>query len=1058
MSRFFIERPIFAWVIAIVIMLAGALAIRSLPISQYPSITPPAVSISTTYPGADAQTLQSSVTQVIEQQLKGLDHLLYFSSTSSSNGQVTITTTFEAGTNPDIAQVQVQNKLQQATPLLPQVVQQEGLTVAKSQTSILLVVGLYDDTGRYTNRDISDYINSKLQDPLARIDGVGDVQVFGGQYAMRIWLDPYKLNNYKLMPSDVSTAVEAQNVQVSAGQVGAQPVTAGQQLNATVTAQSRLQTADQFKAIILRTNSDGSLVRLSDVARVELGSDSYDVISRMNGMPAAGIAIKLAPGANALKTATAVKKEATLLSANFPPGIKLAFPVDSTTFITLSIEQVVQTLIEAIFLVVAVMFLFLQNWRATLIPAVAVPVVLLGTFGVLAACGYSINTLTMFAMVLAIGLLVDDAIVVVENVERIMTEEGLSAKEATKKSMGEITGALVGIALVLSAVFMPMAFFGGSTGVIYRQFSVTIVSAMALSVLVALVLTPALCASLLKPAAKGQHVSERGFFGWFNRTFASGVERYDRSLRGILGRPLPAMAVYGVVVVVMAVLFIRLPTGFLPEEDQGTIMTLFTLPVGAVQSRALDVARQIEKHYLVDEKANVDKVFVVGGFSFAGSGQNLGMVFLHLKDWKDRPGSANRAPAIAMRAMGALSRVRDAQIFALVPPAVQELGNSSGFDLELEDRGGIGHEALVKARNQLLGMAARDPILSSVRANSQDDTPQIHVSVDQARAGALGLSQSDINNTLSSAWGGSYINDFIDRGRVKRVYMQADAPFRMNPDDLGRWYVRSSSGTMAPFSSFSSHDWTTGPAELDRYNGYPSLEIQGQAASGKSSGAAMTEMQKLIAKLPNGVGFEWTGLSYQERLSGSEAPALYALSILVVFLCLAALYESWSIPLSVLLVIPLGVVGAVLAATLRGLYNDIYFQVGLLTTIGLSAKNAILIVEFAEAAERNGSTPFQAAMLAARLRLRPILMTSLAFIAGVFPLTIASSAGAASQNDIGTGVIGGMLTATGLAIFLVPLFYVGVRSAFAHGRSTKAVQSQDGPEGPQGQSHEGEAP
>jgi multidrug efflux pump len=1038
MSRFFIERPIFAWVIAIVIMLAGALAIRTLPISQYPTIAPPSVSISTTYPGADAQTLENSVTQVIEQQLKGLDHLLYFSSTSSSNGQVQITATFEAGTNPDIAQVQVQNKLQQATSLLPTAVQQQGLTVAKSQSSFLLIVGLYDDSGRYTNRDISDYINSKLQDPFARIQGVGDVQVFGGQYAMRIWLDPYKLNNYKLMPSDVSTAVEAQNVQVSAGQIGAQPTVEGQQLNATVTAQSRLQTVDQFKAIVLRTETNGSQVRLSDVARVELGSDSYDVASRMNGMPAAGIAIKLAPGANALSTADAVKKKAYELSAGFPTGMKLAFPVDTTTFIKLSIEQVVQTLIEAIFLVVAVMFLFLQNWRATLIPAVAVPVVLLGTFGVLAVFGYSINTLTMFAMVLAIGLLVDDAIVVVENVERIMTEEGLSPKEATRKSMGEITGALVGIALVLSAVFLPMAFFGGSTGVIYRQFSVTIVSAMVLSVLVALVLTPALCASLLKPAAEGRHVGERGFSGWFNRTFARGVERYDAGLRGVIGRPLPALVVYGAVVLLMAGLFIRLPSAFLPEEDQGSIMTLFTLPTGAVQSRTLDVAKQVEHHYMVDEKANVDKVFVVAGFSFAGAGQNLGMSFIHLKDWKERPGARNRAPAIARRAMGVFSRIRDAQVFALVPPAVQELGNTSGFDLELEDIGGLGHDKLVQARNQLLGMAAQDPILSGVRPNSQDDTPQLHVAVDQSRAGALGLAQSDVNDTLSAAWGGSYINDFIDRGRVKRVYMQGDAPFRMSPEDLGRWYVRSSSGSMAPFSAFSTSAWTMGPAQLDRYNGYSSLEIQGGAAPGKSSGAAMAEMEKLMAKLPAGIGHEWTGLSYQERLSGAQAPMLYALSILVVFLCLAALYESWSVPLSVLLVIPLGVVGAVLAATLRGLYNDIYFQVGLLTTIGLSAKNAILIVEFAEAAERAGASPRDAAMQAARLRLRPILMTSLAFIAGVFPLTIANGPGASSQNDIGTGVVGGMLTATVLAIFLVPLFYVGVRSLFAHGRTPPA--------------------
>jgi multidrug efflux pump len=1047
MSRFFIDRPIFAWVIAIAIMLAGALAIRSLPVAQYPSIAPPAVSITAIYPGADAATLESSVTQVIEQQLKGLDHLLYFSSSSSSNGQVQIQATFEAGTNPDIAQVQVQNKLQQATPLLPSIVQQQGLTVAKESPGFLAVVAVYDDSGRYTDRDVSDYVTSKLQDPLARVQGVGDVQVFGGQYAMRIWLDPYKLNNFGLMPSDVRNAVLAQNVQVSAGQIGGQPAVPGQELNATVTAQSRLQTADQFKAIILRTAADGSQVRLSDVARVELGSDSYDFVSMMNGRPATGLAVRLAPGANALSTADAVKKRAIELSADFPPGMKLAFPVDTTTFIKLSIRQVVQTLVVAIFLVVGVMFLFLQNWRATLIPAVAVPVVLLGTFGVLAVFGYSINTLTMFAMVLAIGLLVDDAIVVVENVERIMSEEGLSPRDATRKSMDEITGALIGIALVLSAVFLPMAFFGGSTGVIYRQFSVTIVSAMTLSVLVALVLTPALCASLLKPHAKGARRIERGFFGWFNRNFKRGVRRYNVSLRRVIGRPLPALIGYGVIVVLMAVLFIRLPTAFLPEEDQGLLFTLFTLPTGAVESRTLAVAQEVERHFLVDEQANVDTAFLLTGFSFAGSGQNLGMGFIHLRDWNERPGARNRAPAIVARARRAFSHIRDAQVFALVPPAVQELGSSSGFDLELEDRVGLGHDALVQARDQLLDMAARDPVLGDVRANSQDDTPQLHIDVDQSRAGALGLQQADIDDTLSSAWGGSYINDFVDRGRVKHVYMQGDAPFRMSPDDIGRWYVRSSSGSMAPFSSFSTSRWTMGPAQLDRYNGYPALEVQGQAAPGKSSGAAMLEMEKLIGKLPKGVDFEWTGLSYQERASGAQAPALYALSILVVFLCLAALYESWSIPLSVLLVIPLGVVGAVLAANLRGLYNDIYFQVGLLTTIGLSAKNAILIVEFAEAAERRGATARAAAMQAARLRLRPILMTSLAFIAGVFPLTIASSAGASSQNDIGTGVIGGMLTATALAIFMVPLFYVEVRGLFARERVAPGPEAATAPEG-----------
>jgi len=1025
-------------VIAIVIMLAGVLAIRSLPIAQYPSIAPPAVTISGVYPGASAETVETSLTQVIEQQLKGLDHLLYFSSTSSANGQVQITATFQPGTDPDIAQVQVQNKLQQATPLLPQAVQQQGLTVAKAQSSFLMVVALYDTAGRYTNVDIADYMNSNLVDPLARIEGVGNVRVFGGQYAMRVWLDPFKLDNYKLMPSDVRAAILSQNVQVTAGEIGGQPTSPGQELDATVTAQSLLTTPDQFRAILLKTQPDGSLVRLSDVARVEIGADDYSTANRLNGRPAGGIAIQLAPGANALDTADLVKAKSRELATNLPPGIKLSFPVDSTTFVRLSIKQVIVTLLEAIVLVIGVMFVFLQNWRVTLIPAVAVPVVLLGTFGVLSAFGYSINTLTMFAMVLAIGLLVDDAIVVVENVERIMSEEGLSPKEATIRSMGEITGALIGIALVLSAVFLPMAFFGGSTGVIYRQFSVTIVSAMVLSILVALVLTPALCASLLRPVEKGHRDSTGGFFGWFNRTFAGTIRRYQASLRGLLRRPLPAAIAYAVVVAVMALLFVGLPTAFLPEEDQGLLITMFTLPTGAVQSRTLGVARKIEHYYLTKEAGNIDTMFVVAGFNFGGTGQNLGQAFLHMKDWKDRRGAANHAPAIAERATRALSRIRDAQVFVLVPPAVRELGNSSGFDLELEDRGGVGHSGLTAARNQLLRLAARDPLLANVRPNGQDDTPQLHVDIDQARAGALGLSQGDINDTLSSAWGGSFVNNFVDRGRVKRVFIQGDAPFRTSPDDIGRWFVRTNSGAMAPFSAFASSNWTVGPARLERYNGEPSLEIQGQSAPGRSSGAAMKEMEKLATRLPKGIGYEWTGLSYQERLSGAQAPALYGLSILVVFLCLAALYESWSIPLSVILVIPLGVVGALMAASLRGFYNDIYFQVGLLTTIGLSAKNAILIVQFADEAEKRGETARDAAMEAARLRLRPILMTSLAFVAGVFPLAISTGAGAASQNDIGTGVVGGMLSATVMAIFFVPLFFVGVRRFFRR-RTTPAM-------------------
>ncbi|HEY2034251.1 MAG TPA: efflux RND transporter permease subunit [Rhizomicrobium sp.] len=1030
LSQFFIERPVFAWVIAIVIALAGVLAITTLPITQYPTIAPPAVTVSATYPGASAETVQNSVTQVIEQQLTGVDNLLYFSSSSSSNGQVSITATFAPGTNPDIAQVQVQNKVQQSLPRLPQEVQQQGVVVQKSQSSFLLVVALYDDSSRYTNIDISDFLSSKLQDPLSRVSGVGQAQVFGAPYAMRIWLNPFKLQSYSLTPTDVQNAILAQNTQVSAGELGAQPAVPWQQLDATVTAQSRLQTPAQFRNIVLKSSTSGALVRLGDVARVELGAQSYAVVSRMNGRPAAGIAIQLAPGANALTTADAVKAKARELSSTFPPGVKLAFPVDNTTFIRLSINDVIKTLVEAIFLVVIVMFVFLQHWRTTLIPAIAVPVVLLGTFAVLSAFGYSINTLTMFALVLAIGLLVDDAIVVVENVERLMREEGLPPKEATKKSMTEITGALIGIALVLSAVFLPMAFFGGSTGVIYRQFSVTIVSAMVLSITVALILTPALCATLLKPIEKGGHAAHGRFFTWFNETFEYGMNRYRTAVTWFLGWVRPALLIYAGIIVVLVLLFIRLPTAFLPEEDQGAVLNQITLPVGATQTRTLAVAKQVERHYMVDEKKNVDVVFIVAGFSFAGAGQNSGIAFVHLKPWDQRSGEENHAPAIAQRAMMSFMKYRDAQVFALVPPAVQELGQSSGFDVEMEDRGGLGHDALMKARNQFLGLAAKDPLLAGVRPNGLDDTPQLHIDIDQEKASALGISLGDINNTLQAAWGGLFVNDFIDRDRVKQVYIQADAPYRMAPEDLYRWYVRTSTGTMAPFSSFATFNWILGPAKLERFNGVGSLELQGTPSPGTSSGTAMDEVQKLFQKLPKGIGLEWTGLSYQEREAGSQTYALYGISVLVVFLLLSALYESWSIPLSVMLVIPLGIVGAVLATTLRGLYNDIYFQVGLLTTMGLASKNAILIVEFAVDAQKRGESIRDAAVEGARLRLRPILMTSLAFIAGVIPLAVSTGAGAASQNDIGTGVIGGMLSATVLAIFFVPLFYEIVRERF----------------------------
>ena len=963
LSRFFIERPIFATVIAIVIMVAGALAIRTLPIEQYPTIAPPSVGVFATYPGASAATVETSVTEVIEQQLTGLDHLLYFQSSSNSDGSAQLQVTFAPGTNADIAQVQVQNKLQSALPLLPAEVTQLGVGVAKAQGDFLMVVALYDTSGRYSSIDIADYLRSDIVDPLARINGVGNVRVFGGQYAIRIWLDPYKLQAYGLMPSDVSNAVQAQNVPVAGGQVGGLPSPQGQELNATVTAQSLLTSPDQFKAIILKTRPDGSTVRLADVARVELGADDYSTQTRLNGLPAGGVAIQLSPGANALTTADLVKTRATELAKSLPPGLKLSFPVDSTIFIKLSIQQVVFTLIEAIFLVIAVMFLFLQDWRVTLIPAVAVPVVLLGTFGVLAVAGYSINTLTMFAMVLAIGLLVDDAIVVVENVERIMSEEGLPPKEATIRSMREITGALVGVALVLSAVFLPMAFIGGSTGVIYRQFSITIVSAMVLSIFVALILTPALCATLLKPVEKGHREHHRGFFGWFNRSFASTVERHQATLGGVIGRPLPALILYGVLIAALTVLLVRLPTAFLPIEDQGSMIGLYTLPVGATQPRTIAVGKQIEHYLLTDEKPNIEALFTVAGFNFSGNGQNLGQAFIHLSDWKDRPGAQNSASAIAQRTTRALARtVRDGQVYILVPPAVPGLGSSSGFDLQLEDRAGLGHDQLAAAQQQLVALASKDAILSGVRANNQPDTPQLHLDVDETKASALGLDLGQVNGTFAAGWGGAFIDNFVDRGRVKQVFIQGDAPFRSRPEDIGSWFVRGSTGSMAPFSAFATTRWVTGPAQLGRYNGQPALEVQGQPAPGQSSGAAMREMEKLIGQLPHGIGFEWTGLSYQEVLSGSEAPFLYALSVLVVFLCLAALYESWSIPLSVILVVPLGVLGAVTAATLRGFYNDVYFQVGLLTTIGLSAKNAILIVQFADVAEKRGAEPRDAAM------------------------------------------------------------------------------------------------
>ncbi|EEJ8450040.1 efflux RND transporter permease subunit [Salmonella enterica] len=1032
MANFFIRRPIFAWVLAIILMMAGALAIMQLPVAQYPTIAPPAVSISATYPGADAQTVQDTVTQVIEQNMNGIDNLMYMSSTSDSAGSVTITLTFQSGTDPDIAQVQVQNKLQLATPLLPQEVQQQGISVEKSSSSFLMVAGFVSDNPNTTQDDISDYVASNIKDSISRLNGVGDVQLFGAQYAMRIWLDANLLNKYQLTPVDVINQLKVQNDQIAAGQLSGTPALPGQQLNTSIIAQTRLKDPEEFGKVTLRVNTDGSVVHLKDVARIELGGENYNVVARINGKPASGLGIKLATGANALDTATAIKAKLAELQPFFPQGMKVVYPYDTTPFVKISIHEVVKTLFEAIILVFLVMYLFLQNIRATLIPTIAVPVVLLGTFAVLAAFGYSINTLTMFGMVLAIGLLVDDAIVVVENVERVMMEDNLSPREATEKSMSQIQGALVGIAMVLSAVFIPMAFFGGSTGAIYRQFSITIVSAMALSVLVALILTPALCATLLKPVSAEHHEKKSGFFGWFNTRFDHSVNHYTNSVSGIVRNTGRYLIIYLLIVVGMAVLFLRLPTSFLPEEDQGVFLTMIQLPSGATQERTQKVLDQVTHYYLNNEKANVESVFTVNGFSFSGQGQNSGMAFVSLKPWEERNGEENSVEAVIARATRAFSQIRDGLVFPFNMPAIVELGTATGFDFELIDQGGLGHDALTKARNQLLGMVAKHPdLLVRVRPNGLEDTPQFKLDVDQEKAQALGVSLSDINETISAALGGYYVNDFIDRGRVKKVYVQADAQFRMLPGDINNLYVRSANGEMVPFSTFSSARWIYGSPRLERYNGMPSMELLGEAAPGRSTGEAMSLMENLASQLPNGIGYDWTGMSYQERLSGNQAPALYAISLIVVFLCLAALYESWSIPFSVMLVVPLGVVGALLAASLRGLNNDVYFQVGLLTTIGLSAKNAILIVEFAkDLMEKEGRGLIEATLEASRMRLRPILMTSLAFILGVMPLVISRGAGSGAQNAVGTGVMGGMLTATLLAIFFVPVFFVVVKRRF----------------------------
>ncbi|BAO85539.1 MULTISPECIES: efflux RND transporter permease subunit [Caballeronia] len=1041
MAKFFIDRPIFAWVIAIILMLAGVASVSTLPVAQYPTIAPPAIQISAMYPGASAKTVENTVTQVIEQQMSGLDHLLYLSSTSDDSGTATVTLTFAAGTNADIAQVQVQNKLQLATPNLPQVVQQLGISVTKSSSSFLLVLAFVSEDGSMSRDDLANYVASNVQDPISRLNGVGTVTLFGTQYAMRIWLDPNKLANYGLTPVDVQNALQAQNVQVAGGQLGGAPAVPGQSMQATITEATLLRTPEQFGNVLLKVNQDGSRVRVKDVARVALGGENYTFETQYNGSVAAGFGIQLATGANALATATAVRAKIDELSKYFPPGLVVKYPYDTTPFVKQSIADVVKTLFEAIVLVFLVMYLFLQNLRATIIPTIAVPVVLLGTFAIMSALGFSINTLSMFGLVLAIGLLVDDAIVVVENVERVMSEEGLPPKEATKKAMEQITGALIGVALVLAAVFVPVAFTGGSVGAIYRQFSLTIVSAMGLSVFTAMVLTPALCATLLKPLPKGHEEKTTGFFGWFNRTFKRSQEKYHTGVSHVIKRSGRFLILYLVIIAAVALMFTRLPKAFLPDEDQGTMFVLVATPAGSTKEMTQRALDDVSGYLLKDEHSIVESVFTVNGFSFAGRGQNSGLVFVRLKDFAQRTAANEKIQALVGRTFGRFAGYKNALVFPVNPPSIPELGTASGFDFELQDRAGLGHEKLMEARNMLLGMAAKDPSLAQVRPNGLNDTAQFKVNIDREKALAQGIEPSTIDQTFSIVWASKYVNNFLDTdSRIKKVYMQGDAPFRMSPEDMNRWYVRNSSGSMVPFSSFATGEWSYGSPKLERYNGLSSTEIQGIAAPGKSTGQAMAAMEALAAKLPAGVGYEWTGLSFQQIQSGSQAPVLYGISILVVFLCLAALYESWSIPFSVIMVVPLGVIGALLAVSLRGLENDVFFQVGLLTTVGLSAKNAILIVEFArdlQVSQKMG--PVTAAIEAARLRLRPILMTSLAFILGTMPLAISNGAGAASQHAIGTGVIGGMITATFIAIFMVPMFFVVVRARFGGDKEDAAA-------------------
>ena len=1024
MSRFFIDRPIFAIVIALLAMLGGGLSILRMPIEQYPTIAPPSIQITATYPGASAQTVETTVVQVIEQQMNGLTNLLYLASTSDDSGTAVTTLTFAPGTNPDIAQVQVQNKLQLATPLLPAQVQQAGIRVTQSNTGFLLVAGFVSSDNSMSRYDIANYVASHLQDPLSRVSGVGNFNVFGTQYAMRIWLDTDKLVSFALTPIDVANAIQNQNVQVAGGQLGGTPAPPVQRLTATITEATLLRTPTEFGNILLKVNPDGSQVRIRDVARVELGAETYFIDSRYNGQPASGIGIQLAPGANALATARLVKARIDELSPYFPPGLQVVYPYDTTPFVRISITEVVKTLFEGIALVFLVMYLFLQNFRATLIPTIAVPVVLLGTFGILSAFGFTINTLSMFGMVLAIGLLVDDAIVVVENVERVMADEGLSPVEATRKAMGQITGALVGVAVVLSAVFVPVAFSGGSVGAIYRQFSLTIVSAMLLSVFVALSLTPALCATMLKPVSKEGDATQRGFFGLFNRGFEHGRDQYLVGVRHVIDRFGRWLLIYAVVIIAVGLLFVRLPTGFLPDEDQGVAFVQVQAPVGATQGQTQIALDDVANYLLKEEKNAVEATFEINGFNFSGRAQSLGMVFVRFRDWSVRTHADLKAQAVLGRTAKHFASYQQALVIPINPPSIPALGTASGFDFELEDRGGVGHDQLAQARDQLLTMTRQDPNLTLVRANGLPDNPTFKIDIDREKASAFGINLSDVDQTFSIAWGSRYVNNFLDTdGRIKRVYVQADAPFRMNPDDLKGLYVRNSKGSMVPFTSFASGSWSYGSPKLERYNGVSSFEIQGLAAAGQSTGQAIAVMEGLARQLPADVGHEWTGISLQQQQSSSQAPLLYGLSLLVVLLALAALYESWSIPISVVMVVPLGVLGALGAATALHLENDVYFQVGLLTTIGLSSKNAILIVEFARNLEAEGKSIIDAAIEAARLRMRPILMTSLAFVLGVLPLAISSGAGSGSQNAVGRGVIGGMLAATFFAPFLIPMFF-----------------------------------